>query len=139
MPKHKVGTQEEWSAAREELLGREQELGDLDEELAKQRQELPWVPVEKEYIFDGEEGGKDARRVVRRADAAPHLPPDVRSDVCGGVSGLLGPGRSLRPGSRPLEQPRCDVDLHLARAHREAAGLQAAHGLGVPLGVVDEY
>jgi predicted dithiol-disulfide oxidoreductase (DUF899 family) len=52
MPKHKIGTQEEWSAAREELLGREQELGDLDEELAKQRQELPWVPVEKEYTFD---------------------------------------------------------------------------------------
>jgi predicted dithiol-disulfide oxidoreductase (DUF899 family) len=52
MPEHKVGTREEWSAARKELLGREQELGNLDEELAKQRQELPWVPVEKEYTFD---------------------------------------------------------------------------------------
>jgi len=56
MPKHKVGTEEEWRAARNALHEREQELGNLDEELAKQRQELPWVPVEKEYTFDTEEG-----------------------------------------------------------------------------------
>ena len=58
MPKHKVGTREEWSAAREALHEREQELGEMDEELAKQRQELPWVPVEKEYVFDTEDGRK---------------------------------------------------------------------------------
>ena len=58
MPKHKVGTREEWSAARTELLEREQQLGDLDEKLAKQRQELPWVKVEKEYTFDTEGGKK---------------------------------------------------------------------------------
>ena len=58
MPKHKVGTRDEWSAARKELLEREQELGELDEQLAKQRQELPWVPVEKEYVFDTEDGRK---------------------------------------------------------------------------------
>src|SRR6266498_3437201 len=58
MTKHKVGTQEAWAAARKELLEREQELGNLDEELAKQRKELPWVPVEKEYTFDTEHGKK---------------------------------------------------------------------------------
>ena len=58
MPKHKAGTREEWSTARKQLLDREQELGNRDEELAKQRQELPWVPVEKEYAFDTEEGEK---------------------------------------------------------------------------------
>jgi len=58
MTKHKVGTQEEWEAAVKELHEREQELGKLDEELAKQRQGLPWVPVEKEYLFDTEEGKK---------------------------------------------------------------------------------
>ena len=58
MTKHTVGTQEEWAAAVKELHEREQELGKLDEELAKQRQELPWVPVEKEYLFDTEEGKK---------------------------------------------------------------------------------
>ena len=58
MPEHEVGTRQEWSAAREQLLEREQELGKLDEELAKQRQELPWVPVEKEYTFATEGGQK---------------------------------------------------------------------------------
>jgi predicted dithiol-disulfide oxidoreductase (DUF899 family) len=58
MTKHKVGTQEEWAAAVKELHESEQELGKLDEELAKQRQELPWVPVEKEYTLDTEEGKK---------------------------------------------------------------------------------
>jgi predicted dithiol-disulfide oxidoreductase (DUF899 family) len=58
MPKHAVGTREEWKAAVEAVHEREQELGRLDEEIAKQRQELPWVRVEKEYVFDTEEGKK---------------------------------------------------------------------------------
>jgi len=58
MVTHKVGTQDEWAAAVNELHEREQELGKLDEELAEQRQELPWVPLEKEYVFDTEEGKK---------------------------------------------------------------------------------
>jgi predicted dithiol-disulfide oxidoreductase (DUF899 family) len=58
MTEHKVGTREAWEAAREELRAREQELGRLDEELAKQRSELPWIPVEKEYTFDTDEGPK---------------------------------------------------------------------------------
>src|SRR5438094_4724010 len=58
MPKHKVGTREQWAAARKALHEREQELGSLDEELAKQRAELPWVKVEKEYVFDTEDGRK---------------------------------------------------------------------------------
>jgi predicted dithiol-disulfide oxidoreductase (DUF899 family) len=58
MTNHKVGTREEWEAVRKELHAREQELGNLDEELAKQRSELPWVPVEKEYTFDTDEGPK---------------------------------------------------------------------------------
>ena len=58
MLKHAVGTREEWSAAVKELHEREHELGTLDEELAKQRQDLPWVLVEKEYTFETEEGQK---------------------------------------------------------------------------------
>lgn len=67
MPRHKVGTQEEWSAARKALLEREQELGNLDEELANQRQELPWVPVEKRQrrrrrrLLVGSAGGWEGR------------------------------------------------------------------------------
>ncbi len=56
MTEHKVGTREEAVAAREKLLEREQELTRLSEELARERRQLPWVPVEKEYTFDTDEG-----------------------------------------------------------------------------------
>ena len=58
MPEHKVGTREEWEAARNELLQRENEHAERSEELARQRQELPWVLVEKEYTFATGEGTK---------------------------------------------------------------------------------
>jgi predicted dithiol-disulfide oxidoreductase (DUF899 family) len=58
MTEHKVGTQEEWQAARDELLKREKELTRRSDELARKRRELPWVPVEKEYRFETEDGTK---------------------------------------------------------------------------------
>src|SRR5439155_16304634 len=58
MTEHKVGTREEWLAARRELLAREKEHTRQGDELARQRRELPWVRVEEEYAFDTEEGRK---------------------------------------------------------------------------------
>jgi predicted dithiol-disulfide oxidoreductase (DUF899 family) len=58
MTERKIGTQEEWDAAREELLAREKEHTRLGDELAQQRRELPWIPVEKEYRFDTDDGEK---------------------------------------------------------------------------------
>jgi predicted dithiol-disulfide oxidoreductase (DUF899 family) len=58
MTEHRVGTREEWQAARDELLRREKEHTRMADELARQRQELPWVPVEKEYSLDTDEGTK---------------------------------------------------------------------------------
>jgi predicted dithiol-disulfide oxidoreductase (DUF899 family) len=55
---HKVGTREEWLAARQELLLREKVATRVGDELARQRRELPWVPVEKEYRFETEEGAR---------------------------------------------------------------------------------
>ena len=56
MTDHKVGTREESQAAREELLRREKEHTRMGDELARQRRELPWVPVEKEYRLETDEG-----------------------------------------------------------------------------------
>src|SRR6266699_4905701 len=56
MTSHKIVTREQWAAAREELLAREKEHTRLGDELARQRRELPWVRVEKEYRFDTGEG-----------------------------------------------------------------------------------
>jgi predicted dithiol-disulfide oxidoreductase (DUF899 family) len=58
MPEYKVGTREAWQAARERLLEREKELTRRNDELARERQELPWVPIEKEYRFETDEGTK---------------------------------------------------------------------------------
>jgi predicted dithiol-disulfide oxidoreductase (DUF899 family) len=58
MTNHKVGTQEEWQAARDELLAEEKELTRRNDELAEKRRELPWVPVEKEYSFETDGGTK---------------------------------------------------------------------------------
>src|SRR3954451_727874 len=58
MPAHKVGTREEWQAAREELAKAEAEHAELTRKVAEQRGELPGVPVEKEYVFDTPEGKK---------------------------------------------------------------------------------
>jgi predicted dithiol-disulfide oxidoreductase (DUF899 family) len=55
---HKIGTREEHQAARDELLKREKELTRASDELARQRRELPWVPIEKDYSFDTDEGPK---------------------------------------------------------------------------------
>jgi predicted dithiol-disulfide oxidoreductase (DUF899 family) len=56
--KLKVGTREEWLAARVALLENEKELTRRSDELARQRQELPWVRIEKEYSFESDEGTK---------------------------------------------------------------------------------
>jgi predicted dithiol-disulfide oxidoreductase (DUF899 family) len=58
MTEHKIGTREEWLAARVALLEREKELTRRSDELARQRRELPWVAVEKEYTFETNEGTK---------------------------------------------------------------------------------
>ncbi|MEX2195782.1 MAG: DUF899 domain-containing protein [Thermoleophilaceae bacterium] len=56
MTGHKVGTREEWLAARIELLEREKGLTHLGDELACRRRELPWVRVEQEYGFETADG-----------------------------------------------------------------------------------
>jgi predicted dithiol-disulfide oxidoreductase (DUF899 family) len=55
MTEHTIGTRQEWSAARAELLTREKEHSRKGDELARQRRELPWVPVDKPYTFQSAE------------------------------------------------------------------------------------
>ena len=58
MPEHKIGTREEWQLARDELAKLESEQAQRNEEIKTKRLDLPWVPVEKEYVFDSEDGKK---------------------------------------------------------------------------------
>jgi predicted dithiol-disulfide oxidoreductase (DUF899 family) len=58
MRTHRIGAREEWLAAREALLVREKEHTRVGDALARERRELPWVPVEKDYRLDTDEGEK---------------------------------------------------------------------------------
>jgi len=65
MTTHKIGTKEEWLRARIELLKAEKELTRRSDELALQRHELPWVPINKGYRFETDEGGASLADLFR--------------------------------------------------------------------------
>jgi predicted dithiol-disulfide oxidoreductase (DUF899 family) len=58
MPEHKIGTRDEWQTARDELAKLEAEQAERNEEIKRKRLDLPWVPIEKEYVFHTEDGEK---------------------------------------------------------------------------------
>ena len=65
MTTHKTGTQDQWLKARLELLQAEKELTRRGDELARQRQELPWVPINKGYRFETDEGSASLADLFR--------------------------------------------------------------------------
>jgi predicted dithiol-disulfide oxidoreductase (DUF899 family) len=88
----RVGTREEWLVARVALLEQEKELTRRSDELARRRRELPWVPVDKEYRFDTEDGTKTLAELF---DGRPEL---VVYHFMFGPNGPEGcPGSRSRP------------------------------------------
>lgn len=61
LEKHKVVSEKEWIEARQSLLQKEKELTRQKDEVARLRRELPWVKVEKEYVFEGPNGKESLR------------------------------------------------------------------------------
>lgn len=55
---HRVVSRERWIAERKALLAREKELTHLRDQIARERRALPWVRVEKNYVFDAPEGSR---------------------------------------------------------------------------------
>jgi predicted dithiol-disulfide oxidoreductase (DUF899 family) len=56
MSEHKIGTRDEWLAARLDLLEAERELTHRSDELARRRRQLPWVRIDKTYLFETDQG-----------------------------------------------------------------------------------
>ena len=54
--KHPVVSREQWMSDRKAFLAKEKEFTRLRDDLSRQRRELPWVKVEKEYVFEGPKG-----------------------------------------------------------------------------------
>jgi predicted dithiol-disulfide oxidoreductase (DUF899 family) len=70
MTKRRIGTHEEWRAARDELLAEEKELTHRNDELARKRRQLPWVPDEKGVPLGSLRNRKGRRaRMGTRRDA----------------------------------------------------------------------
>jgi predicted dithiol-disulfide oxidoreductase (DUF899 family) len=65
MTDHKTGTREQWLAARLELLGAEKALTRQSDDLARRRQQLPWVRIDKEYRFEADEGALSLAELFR--------------------------------------------------------------------------
>src|SRR6187401_1885058 len=92
MPEHTIGTREEWQAAREELAKLEAEQAERNEEVKRKRLDLPWVPVEKEYEFDTEDGKKTLAELVDgRSQLLAYnvmFGPDYSKGACPGCTNL---------------------------------------------------
>jgi predicted dithiol-disulfide oxidoreductase (DUF899 family) len=92
MTEHKIGTREEWQVARDELAQLEAAQAERNEEIRRKRRELPWVPVEQEYEFDTEGGG---RTLAELFDGRSQLlaynimyGPDYEAGACPGCTNL---------------------------------------------------
>src|SRR5829696_5038765 len=135
MPEHRVRTQEEWQAERDELLAKEKELTRLNDELAERRRQLPWVPVEKEYSFQTEDGTKSladlfdgrSQLLVYHFMFGPGY--EAGCPVCSSSADAVN-------GVLPHLHARDVTMVYVSRAAREAPGVQAAHGLELSLGVI---
>ena len=92
MPEHATGTREEWQAARDELAKLEAEHAELGRKVTEQRRQLPWVPVEKEYEFDTEDGKKTLAELFDgRSQLLAYnimFGPDYEVGACPGCSNL---------------------------------------------------
>ena len=97
MTEHRIGTQEQWQAERDELLKEEKELTHRGDELARKRRELPWVPVEKDYRFETEDGPKTLAGLFggRSQLLVYHFmfgpPYDAGCPVCSSIADTLAP------------------------------------------------
>jgi predicted dithiol-disulfide oxidoreductase (DUF899 family) len=65
MATHMTGTREQWLAARLDLLAAEKELTRRSDEVARQRQALPWVRVDKDYRFETDDGSASLNDLFR--------------------------------------------------------------------------
>jgi predicted dithiol-disulfide oxidoreductase (DUF899 family) len=92
MPEHRIGSREEWQAAREELARLEAEEARRDEEIKAKRLDLPWVRVDKEYELDTGDGKKTLAELFDgRSQLLAYnimFGPDYTLGACPGCTGL---------------------------------------------------
>ena len=95
MPTHKVVKHDEWLKARKKHLAKEKEFTRMRDQLSRERRDLPWELVDKQYTFEGEHGtqtlgdlfeGRSQLVIITRCSTPP-------------PRGLTRPGPRTRPAS----------------------------------------
>jgi len=120
---HRTASREQWRAARIALLAREKELTRLGDELAHERQALPWVPVEQEYVFDTPEGRRTLAELF-----------DGRSQLLV-YHFMLGPGtEAVCPSCSSIADGVNGPHVHLE--HHDVAFVAVSRA---PLAEIEEY
>jgi predicted dithiol-disulfide oxidoreductase (DUF899 family) len=138
MTTHTTGTREQWLARRLALLKEEKELTRRSDELARRRQELPWVRIDKDYRFDTEEGSASLLDLFRGRSQllvyhfmfGPDMPSRTTPDGATLFAGMSGTDKATYTRERPglsaliLED---GIVYHTysayARASRESGGV----------------
>src|SRR2546423_15691385 len=124
MQQHPTVSPDEWLAARTELLEKEKEFTRLRDKLSAERRALPWVKVEKDYVFDGP-GGKQNL-----------------ADLFGGASQriveefMFGPGRSEGAGGRSVDRDHAQSILHHPGRH-DVSPVQVSRGAQAEIEAVE--
>jgi predicted dithiol-disulfide oxidoreductase (DUF899 family) len=133
---HKIVSRDEWLAARKAHLKNEKALTRLRDLVAAERRALPWVKVEKHYLFDTPDGKKTLAGLFEGAQPADRSPFHVEMGSGSRVRQLLPGGRSRGRRDRPSGESRCDICSRVPGAVGETASLQQADGLEGEVGIV---
>ena len=137
MQAHKTVSREEWIEARRDLLAKEKAHLKAHDALARERRALPWVKVDKNYVFEGPNGKETLADLFagRSQLIVKHfmMGPDWKEGCVGCSFGA----DQLEGSVVHLDQPRRHAGRDLARALPEDRRLPQAHGLALQVGVVE--
>src|ERR671936_1376852 len=138
MTEHRIATQDEWQAERDALLREEKELTRRNDEVARKRRELPWVPVEKDYEFETADGTKSLADLFngRSQLLVYHFmfgpPYEAGCTVCSSIVDTLDPQvvHLKAKDATLLLASRAPLEKLLAYRERMGWGLEWASSVG---------
>ena len=134
METHKTVSRDEWLAARTELLAKEKDFTRLRDRLSAERRALPWVKVEKAYVFDTAERQGNARRSVRRTQPADGRSFHARPRLGARAASAARSSADHIGGLVHLEHHDVSVVVGVARAARRDRSLTKAAWAGASTG-----
>lgn len=127
-----IVSRDEWLKARLAHLEAEKEFTRKRDELCRERRELPWERVEKEYVFEGPRAA-NIGRALRRPQPTSHLSLHVGTELGTRMQELLVSGGPFRPDADSSGTSRRGVCSSFRGADAAHRGVSEAHGLAVPL------